>query len=342
MTAALRRSFMPRPYPRGPGRCVFSPVRSIRRTPRAPAVSRRPVACSRRTAPTRRLFTPHGTDPPLVHAVRRRPGELTGWLGTPAIVLIEHVFVCCPSCGIWPGRKASTVGGRCLSGVMEGPTFSPSSPAAVAAAANTQLRELDEVLWAAKAPEEIVAAVAECEALRSHLAALEAAALAEVEDRKIARRQLAWSSTGDWFTHTAGTHRRLGTRAVRHAKLLVAERSLTRDALRDGLVSPEQAAVICDAVEELPTSPVVRERAEKTLIEEAGRLHAGDLAKAARHLIHVADPEAAERQAERELAAQDRAAHRHRFLAITDDGAGGVRLKGRGTAEDGARLKAAR
>ena len=60
-------------------------------------------------------------------------------------------------------------------------------------------------------PEEIVAAVAECEALRSHLAAVEAAALAEVEDRKIARQQLAWSSTGDWFTHAAGTHRRHGS-----------------------------------------------------------------------------------------------------------------------------------
>src|SRR5512141_2433111 len=224
---------------------------------------------------------------------------------------------------------------------MEGGSFAPESPAAIAAEANAALRRLDEVFWAARTPDEIVAAVAECEALRSHLAAVEAAALAEVEDRKIAKQQLAWSSSGDWFTHAAGTFRRAGTRAVRHAKLLVSERSLTRDALRDGLVSPEQAAVICDAIEDLPTSPAVRELAEKTLIDEAGRLHAGDLAKAARHLVHVADPEAAERKAEQELARQDRAAHLHRFLAITDDGAGGVRLRGRGSVEDGARIKAA-
>ena len=108
---------------------------------------------------------------------------------------------------------------------MEGSSFAPESPAAVAAEANAALRRLDEVLWAAKTPDEIVEAVAECEALRSHLAAVEAAALAEVEDRKIAKQQLAWSSTGDWFTHTAGTHRGHGTAAVRHAKLLVAERS---------------------------------------------------------------------------------------------------------------------
>ena len=123
---------------------------------------------------------------------------------------------------------------------------------------------------------------------------------------------------------TGGT----GRGAVRHAKLLVGDRSLTRDALRDGLVSPEQAGVICDAIEELPTNPHLRELAEKQLLDEAGRLHATDLAKAARHLIHVIDPEGAERKAEKDLERQDRAAHLGRFLAITEDGAGGVRVRG--------------
>ena len=48
-----------------------------------------------------------------------------------------------------------------------------------------------------------------------------------------------------------------------------------------------------------------------------------------------------ERKAEKDLAAQDRAAHLNRYLAITEDGAGGVRLRGRGTVEDAAKLKAA-
>ena len=192
-----------------------------------------------------------------------------------------------------------------------------------------------------RAPDEVVDTVAACEALRSHLAAVEAAALAEVEDRKIAKNHLAWSSTGDWFTHLAGTHLRTGRGTVRHAKLLVGDRSLTRDALRDGLVSPEQAGVICDAIEELPTNPHLRELAEKQLLDEAGRLHATDLTKAARHLIHVVDPDGAERKAERDLERQDRAAHLGRFLAFTEDGAGGVRVKGRGTVEDAARIKAA-
>ncbi len=224
---------------------------------------------------------------------------------------------------------------------MEGTTFSPRSPAEVVAAANAVLRRLDEVLWAARTPDEVVDAVAACEAVRAHLAAIEAAALVEVEGRKIAQQHLAWSSTGDWFTHLAGTYHGTGRRAVRHAKLLVTDRSLTRDALRDGLVSPEQAGIICDAIEELPTNPDLREQAEKTLLDEAGRLHATDLGKAARHLIHVIDPEGTERKAEKALAAQERAAHLGRFLALTEDGAGGVRLKGRGTVEDAAKIKAA-
>ena len=128
---------------------------------------------------------------------------------------------------------------------------------------------------------------------------------------------------------------------MRHAKLLVGDRSLTREALRDGLVSPEQAGVICDAIEELPTNPHLRELAEKQLLDEAGRLHATDLTKAARHLIHVIDPDGTERKAEKDLERQDRAAHLGRFLAFTEDGAGGVRVKGRGTVEDAARIKAA-
>src|SRR6187200_566884 len=102
---------------------------------------------------------------------------------------------------------------------MDSTLFPPNSPAAVAAAANAVLGSLDETLWAAKRPDEIVEAAAALEQLRCHLAAVQAAALAEVEDRKIAKQNLAWSSTGDWYTHTAGTHPRTGrrTRAPRQA-----------------------------------------------------------------------------------------------------------------------------
>ncbi|WP_246354807.1 DUF222 domain-containing protein [Nocardioides ungokensis] len=67
---------------------------------------------------------------------------------------------------------------------------------------------------------------------------------------------------------------------------------------------------------------------EAFLLDAATRLNATDLAKAARHLVEVADPDADERRP-RELDRQDRAAHHGRFLAIVEDGAGGIRLRGR-------------
>ncbi len=216
-----------------------------------------------------------------------------------------------------------------------------TSPAGVVADASAQLGSLDEAMWAARTPAELVGAVEELEALRAHLAAVEASVLAEIDARQIAKRELAWGSTGDWFTHLAGLHRRDGRRAVRQSRTLATERDATRAALIEGALSPEQAAVIVDGIDRLPLDRGVRDRAEQFLIEQAAHLDATDLARAARHLAEVADPERAERDAEKQLDRQDRAAHLHRFLAITDDGAGGVRVRGRGTVEDAAAIKAA-
>ncbi|GAB3786004.1 HNH endonuclease signature motif containing protein [Nocardioides ungokensis] len=224
---------------------------------------------------------------------------------------------------------------------MEQPTGTPTTPAGVFAAANVLVSDLDETMWVAKTSEELVEAVVVAERLRAHLAALEAAVVAEVHARGVAKQELAWGSTAEWFTHLAGTHRGTGHQTIRHADTLVNERSATHAAMVAGRVSPEQAAVIVDAVDRLPTDPGVRADGEAFLLDAATRLNATDLAKAARHLVEVADPDAAERKTEKELDRQDRAAHHHRYLSIADDGAGGIRLRGRGTVEDAAAIKAA-
>jgi hypothetical protein len=54
----------------------------------------------------------------------------------------------------------------------------------------------------------------------------------------------------------------------------------------------------------------------------------------------VVDPDATDRKLERQLARDERGSHQTRFLALTFGGAGGVRVKGRGSAEDGAVLRA--
>ena len=222
--------------------------------------------------------------------------------------------------------------------LLSTPTF---TPAGVVADAGAQLTCLDDTLWAARTPAELVGTVEELESLRSRLAAVEASVLAEIDARRIAKTQLAWSSTADWFAHVAGSHHGPARRAVRQAGQLITDRSVTRCALREGAISPEQASVICATIDQLPTDAALRNAAEALLLSEAGRLDAAELTKAARHLVHVVDPDGSERDAEKALDRADRAAHLGRFLAISEDGAGGVRVKGRGTVEDAALIKAA-
>ncbi len=106
-------------------------------------------------------------------------------------------------------------------------------------------------------------------------------------------------------------------------------------------MSPGQADVIVRAVDDLPSGDLVRRRGEKLLVRQAGHLDATELARAGRHLIEVVDPDTVDRRLEAALERQERAAHLTRYLSISPDRAGGVRLKGRGTAEDGALLLAA-
>ena len=180
---------------------------------------------------------------------------------------------------------------------MEQPTGAPTTPAGVVAAANGLVGLLDETLWAAKTSEELVDAVAQAEALRAHLAAVEASMLAEVKAREIPKKELAWGSTNDWFTHLAGVKRGQGHRTVEQAPVLVSERTATHAALMAGRISPEQAAVIVTAVDKLPLNAGVRAHAEAVLLGEAARLNATDLGAAAKRLVELADPDKAERDA---------------------------------------------
>jgi hypothetical protein len=108
-----------------------------------------------------------------------------------------------------------------------------------------------------------------------------------------------------------------------------------------GTVPPGQADVIVTAVNDLPSGDLVRRRGERLLVTEAARLNGSQLARAGRHLAHVVDPDATDRRLEAALDREERAAHLGRYLAITPDRAGGVWIKGHGSAEDGALLTAA-
>ena len=216
-----------------------------------------------------------------------------------------------------------------------------SAPAGVVAEACAGLDSLADTMWSARRSEELVDRVAELQALKAKTAAVEAELLSELDVRETARKELHWGSTADWFTHVAGTTRRAGKRTVVHAKKLTGECRATLRALWSGVVSPDQARIIVDAIDQLPKAEHVRRRGEQVLLEEAGRLTATELHRAGRHLASVVDPDRDERQAEKDLDREERSAHLDRFFTISEDGLGGVRVKGRGSVEDGAKLRAA-
>src|SRR3954451_16172729 len=222
------------------------------------------------------------------------------------------------------------------------PTTGPgASPARVLADAVAAVRELAETWWSARSDDELVEVVSLVQQATSALAAVEAGAVVEVDARDLAKQKLHYASTGDWLTHLGGLRHGEGKKRVRHAQAVCGPMTRARDALVAGVVSPAQAEVIVRSVEDLPTDQWARRRGEKVLIRQAGHLNASELARAGRHLVEVGDPDGVDRRLEAALERDERAAHLNRYLAISEDRAGGVRIRGRGSAEDAALLKAA-
>jgi hypothetical protein len=222
----------------------------------------------------------------------------------------------------------------------------PDSPGGVVSTADAVaglragVARLGDVLWAAKPAGELLDATMELERLRSTLAAVQAQVAAEI-DATDAQKDQQWASAGDYLTAIAGGRSGHGQRLLHIARAVTGDLAMTGTALMDGDLSPEHAEVIVRAIDKLPVDTELRVTAEKWLVEHAGRLNATELRKAAGHLLEVLDPEGTEKREEKKLAAHERSAHLNRFLAISHDGLGGVRVRGRGTTEDAAVIQAA-
>ncbi len=218
---------------------------------------------------------------------------------------------------------------------------SSQSPADVIGDADAQVAPLLERLWAAVSDEDLIEAITALEEHEARLAAVRAHLLGEITARELPRKTLCWASTGDWYAHLAGLTRTAGHRTVAHAEILTSERGATLEAMSAGTVSATQAGVVCDAIDKLPTNPVMRAEAETLLLDQARTLDATQLAEAGRRILAHVDPDREHRAEEAALAREERAAHHGRHLTIINDGAGGVRVRGRGTVEDAATLRAA-
>ena len=200
------------------------------------------------------------------------------------------------------------------------------------------VRDLDDTLWAAKPPAELLAAMRSLEQLRSVLDAVQLKVVREIYATSAARHD-GWASTPDYLTAVTGGTKGAGRRLVAMARALSTDRTTTAAALVVGRLSRSQAEVIVAAVDRLPVDPGMRGAAERLLVEAARDHDASELARRGRHVAERLDPDGAERRDERALEREERAAHLSRFLSISEDGIGGVRVKGRGSVEDAAWLK---
>ncbi len=115
----------------------------------------------------------------------------------------------------------------------------------------------------------------------------------------------------------------------------------TRQGLVDGTVSPGQADIIVRPSRTCRPVTWSGGGGRRSCSAKPASLDASELARAGRHLAAVVDPDTVDRRLEAALEREERAAHLTRYLSISPDRAGGVRVRGRGSAEDGALLMAA-
>lgn len=213
--------------------------------------------------------------------------------------------------------------------------------AGVVSEARESLDPASTAVWAFQKRSDVLDVVVELERMRSRVYALEAIAAVEIEETDAAKEEQGWASVTDYLTATMGGRRASGNKLLRTARALVGERIKTWQALYDGAISPEHSDVVVRVINQLPIDATLREAAEDLLLQEAAKLNATELEVAGDHLLEVLDPEGVAKREERALDKLERSAHLNRFLAIVDDGIGGVRIRGRGTVEDAAVIKAA-
>jgi hypothetical protein len=158
----------------------------------------------------------------------------------------------------------------------------------------------------------------------SRLSALRLAALAQADRTDIAATVDA-TSTAAWLRSRLPVTASAAARDLRLAQALDSERhGPTATALAGGAVLPEQAAVVVEAVDALPSSLTAEQRrkAEEHLLGEARHHDARALAVLGRHLLEVVDPDLADAELARRLEAEEEAATRATSFAMSSDGHG--------------------
>ena len=219
-------------------------------------------------------------------------------------------------------------------------TWFPSlvSSATVFGVLRETVGDLVDVLWAARAPEELLESLRQIERLRSALDAVQLQIVAELDATDGVKVE-GWGSTQDFLTAVTGGRKGAGQTTVSLAAAVSTDRVAVGQAMAAGRISRPQAEVIVRAIDRLPVRPGLRNAAEALLLDEARTRDASELEAVGKHVLERLDPDGAERRDELAAEREARSAHAGRHLSLVNDGLGGVRIRGRGTIEDAAWIK---
>jgi hypothetical protein len=160
--------------------------------------------------------------------------------------------------------------------------------------------------------------------LKAQVAELESRVAAHADDLHVGQ-DVAASSAANWLAHETRQTRAQTNRTVRLGHDLETH-TLTREALAAGAVCEEQARVVVQAVDRLPTEH--QQRGEAHLLAEAEHHDAKALRILGKRLYEVVDPDAADAHEAQLLEREEAAAAKTTELRMWDDGHGKTHLRG--------------
>jgi hypothetical protein len=171
---------------------------------------------------------------------------------------------------------------------------------------------------------ETAATLEQVQVAKAALVELEARLLVHAEAVDVAAESGA-TSTANWLAHTHRLTRREAHRQTRLATALETH-PLTRAALAEGRVNPEQAEAILRGLGTLPDDldPDLRVKAEEHLLGLAGDFDAKALKNLSRRLLEVIAPDQADAHEANLLEKEERDAAAAARLSIWEDGRGKV------------------
>src|SRR4051794_31566771 len=224
-------------------------------------------------------------------------------------------------------RVPLIVGGRRKPGPMTAEAWLPTRRHPVAEVVERLHRELDAVAdaitWSMSA-EEAGAALVQLTRLDARVAGLRLRLAAEA-DRRDVGGAVGATSTASWWAHETRMTRAAAHREMRLARALESEHEPVRAALGRGDLLLDQAQVVVDSVDALPTDLAEEDvvaRAEARLVELAADHDAKQLRILGRRVLDLVAPDAGEAHERRQLEREERDAAAHTRFTLVDDGHG--------------------